>query len=246
MIIHTTLGHQTPGKAVSPSALTKLVGCLVAALCTLFTLAALSALSAFFPAAAQAAVSTSPALTSSGPTSPALTSPPAHATSTPAQASATPTSATPTPATSRQLAALLADTTKGKIAATAALTQLGVSFSWGGGSAKGPTLGIGRGARTRGFDCSGLTLYAWSRAGIKLSHYTGAQFRQGRRIALRARRMGDLLFFGGGTGDPTHVALFLHGGLMIHSPKTGDVVKKTNFLTSSYFRTTFRGAVRPG
>jgi cell wall-associated NlpC family hydrolase len=58
--------------------------------------------------------------------------------------------------------------------------------------------------------------------------------------------MGDLLFFGGGTGDPTHVALFLHGGLMIHSPKTGDVVKKTNFLTSSYFRTTFRGAVRPG
>ncbi|TMR09649.1 NlpC/P60 family protein [Nonomuraea zeae] len=150
------------------------------------------------------------------------------------------------PAPAKQHTALLTGTTKGKIAAAAALDQLGVSFSWGGGSAKGPTLGIGRGARTRGFDCSGLTLYAWSRAGVRLSHYTGAQFRQGRRIALRARRMGDLLFFGGGTGDPTHVALFLHGGLMIHAPKTGDVVRKTNFLTSSYFRTAFRGAVRPG
>ncbi|MGP3957391.1 NlpC/P60 family protein [Nonomuraea sp. 3N208] len=137
-------------------------------------------------------------------------------------------------------------TTPGDIAASAALDQLGVSFSWGGGSAKGPTLGIGRGASTRGFDCSGLTLYAWSRAGVTLSHYTGAQFRQGRKIAAGARRVGDLLFFGGGTGDPTHVALYLGGGLMIHAPKTGDVVRKTSFLTSPYFRAIYRGTVRPG
>ncbi|RVX44818.1 cell wall-associated NlpC family hydrolase [Nonomuraea polychroma] len=137
-------------------------------------------------------------------------------------------------------------TTKGQIAASAALDQLGVSFSWGGGSAKGPTLGIGRGAHTRGFDCSGLTLYAWAQAGVTLSHYTGAQFRQGRRIAPGSRRVGDLLFFGGGTGDPTHVALYLGRGIMIHAPKTGDVVKKTNFLRSPYYRATFRGTVRPG
>ncbi|MBB5774862.1 cell wall-associated NlpC family hydrolase [Nonomuraea jabiensis] len=136
--------------------------------------------------------------------------------------------------------------TRGQIAASAALDQLGVSFSWGGGSAKGPTIGIGRGAGTRGFDCSGLTLYAWSKAGITLAHYTGAQFRQGRRIPFRARRTGDLLFFGGGTGDPTHVALFLRDGLMIHAPRTGDVVRKTNFLASPYFRSVYRGVVRPG
>ncbi|MEU6780464.1 NlpC/P60 family protein [Nonomuraea angiospora] len=135
--------------------------------------------------------------------------------------------------------------TRGQIAVSAALDQLGVSFSWGGGSAKGPTIGIGRGAGTRGFDCSGLTLYAWSKAGITLAHYTGAQFRQGRRIPFHARRAGDLLFFGGGTGDPTHVALFLRGGVMIHAPRTGDVVRKTNFLASPYFRSTYRGVVRP-
>ncbi|MBF8194629.1 C40 family peptidase [Nonomuraea sp. K274] len=139
-----------------------------------------------------------------------------------------------------------AERSRGELAASAALGQLGISFSWGGGSAKGPTIGIGRGSSTRGFDCSGLTLYAWSKAGVTLSHYTGAQFRQGRRIPLRARRVGDLLFFGGGRGDPTHVALYLGGRLMIHAPKTGDVVRKTDFLGSAYYRANFRGAVRPG
>ncbi|MFG2076563.1 C40 family peptidase [Nonomuraea maritima] len=135
--------------------------------------------------------------------------------------------------------------TKGEIAVAAALRHLGVAFSWGGGSATGPTLGIGRGATTRGFDCSGLTLHAWSRAGVKLGHYTGTQFRQGRRVPLADRRPGDLLFFGGGTGDPTHVGLFVRGNLMVHAPKTGDVVRKADFLEPGYFRSSFRGVVRP-
>ncbi|NRQ40399.1 C40 family peptidase [Nonomuraea sp. NN258] len=136
--------------------------------------------------------------------------------------------------------------TKGDIAAAAALTQLGVAFSWGGGSSSGPTIGIGRGARTRGFDCSGLTLYAWSKAGVKLAHYTGTQFKQGRRIPLRKIRRGDLLFFYGGRSDPAHVALYLGQGIMIHAPKTGDVVKKSIFLRSPHYRSHYRGAVRPG
>ncbi|RSN08449.1 hypothetical protein DMB42_20695 [Nonomuraea sp. WAC 01424] len=133
---------------------------------------------------------------------------------------------------------------KGDIAAEAALAQLGVSFSWGGGSSKGPTIGVGTGANTTGFDCSGLTLYAWSRAGVRLAHYTGTQFRQGRRVPLSARRRGDLLFFGG-TGDPTHVALYLGDGIMIHAPRTGDIVRRTKFLNSPYYRTAYRGTIRP-
>ncbi|MBB5080734.1 C40 family peptidase [Nonomuraea endophytica] len=136
--------------------------------------------------------------------------------------------------------------TKGEAAATAALARLGTPFSWGGGAPSGPTRGIGRGANTIGFDCSGLTLYAWSKAGVTLGHYTGTQFRQGRRVALSDLRKGDLVFFGGGNGDPTHVGLYLGNGIMIHAPKTGDVVKKTQFLKSSYYRSTYRGAVRPG
>ncbi|MFI6325461.1 NlpC/P60 family protein [Nonomuraea sp. NPDC050556] len=136
--------------------------------------------------------------------------------------------------------------TKGETAANAALARLGTPFSWGGGSSSGPTRGIGRGATTVGFDCSGLALYAWSKAGIKLGHYTGTQFHQGKPIALGDLRKGDLLFFGGGSGDPTHVGIYLGAGVMIHAPKTGDVVKKTQFLNSTYYRPIYRGAVRPG
>ncbi|MEU4330341.1 NlpC/P60 family protein [Nonomuraea dietziae] len=136
--------------------------------------------------------------------------------------------------------------TRGDLAATAAVARLGTPFSWGGGNPAGPSRGIGRGAGTVGFDCSGLTLYAWSRAGVKLGHYTGTQFRQGKRVRLSDLRRGDLVFFGGGTGDPTHVGLYLGNGIMIHAPKTGDVVKKTDFLDSTYYRPRYRGAVRPG
>lgn len=135
---------------------------------------------------------------------------------------------------------------KGDLAVAAALARLGTPFSWGGGSPSGPTRGIGRGVSTTGFDCSGLTLYAWSKAGVKLAHYTGTQFGQGRRVPLSELRKGDLVFFGGGTGDPTHVGLYLGGGVMVHAPKTGDVVRRTSFLHSTYYRPIYRGAVRPG
>ncbi|MDA0631983.1 NlpC/P60 family protein [Nonomuraea sp. MCN248] len=136
--------------------------------------------------------------------------------------------------------------TRGGIAATAALARIGTPFSWGGGSRSGPTRGVGRGAGTVGFDCSGLTMYAWGRAGVRLGHYTGTQFRQGRRVPLSRLRTGDLLFFGGGAGDPTHVGLYLRAGRMVHAPKTGDVVKVAQFLRSPHFRSAYRGAVRPG
>ncbi|MER6946430.1 NlpC/P60 family protein [Nonomuraea sp. NPDC000554] len=131
------------------------------------------------------------------------------------------------------------------MAAAAALRQLGVRFSWGGGSPTGPTKGVGRGAATTGFDCSGLTLYAWSKAGMRLGHYTGTQFRQGHRIPLGDLRKGDLVFFGGGTGDPTHVGLYLGEGVMIHAPRTGDVVRRTRFVGSPYYGPLYRGAIRP-
>ncbi|MEU9835664.1 C40 family peptidase [Streptosporangium sp. NPDC048047] len=120
----------------------------------------------------------------------------------------------------------------------AALRHVGRPYVWGGGSGAGPTGG--------GFDCSGLALHAWSRAGVTLTHYTGSQFRQGHRVPLSRLRAGDLVFFGGGTGDPTHVGVYVKNGVMVHAPKTGDVVKLTNFTASPYYRARYRGAVRPG
>ncbi|MER6830416.1 C40 family peptidase [Streptosporangium sp. NPDC000563] len=126
---------------------------------------------------------------------------------------------------------------RGRIAATAALRQVGRPYVWGGGSSAGPTGG--------GFDCSGLALHAWARAGARLTHYTGSQFRQGRRVPFSRLRPGDLVFFGGGGGDPTHVGVYVKGGVMVHAPKTGDVVRTIDFTTSPYYLSRYRGAVRP-
>ncbi|GII75260.1 hypothetical protein Sru01_02420 [Sphaerisporangium rufum] len=125
----------------------------------------------------------------------------------------------------------------GVIAAMVAVRQIGTPYVWGGGSRAGATGG--------GFDCSGLALYAWGRAGVRLPHYTGSQFTKGARVPISRLRRGDLVFFGGGTGDPSHVGVYLGHGVMVHAPKSGDVVRVVDFTRSAYYRSRYRGAVRP-
>ncbi|GAA3121561.1 C40 family peptidase [Streptosporangium carneum] len=137
----------------------------------------------------------------------------------------------------RSLAGQGGPASPGRTAVAAALRQVGRPYVWGGGSGAGPTGG--------GFDCSGLALHAWSKAGARLTHYTGSQFRQGRRVSFSQLSPGDLVFFGGGSGDPTHVGVYVKNGVMVHAPKTGDVVRTTNFTASPYYRARYRGAVRP-
>ncbi|MEO3857238.1 NlpC/P60 family protein [Acrocarpospora sp. B8E8] len=133
----------------------------------------------------------------------------------------------------------------GEIAVAAVKSWLGTPYTWGGGNDKGPSRGIGRGAARVGFDCSGLVLAAWAKAGVDLAHYTGTQIRQGHPVAIKDLRPGDLMFFGGTPTDPTHVGMYIGQGTMIHAPKTGDVVRKVNVLNSKHYMSTFQGATRP-
>ena len=94
---------------------------------------------------------------------------------------------------------------------------LGTPYAWGGGNSQGPTLGIRDGCSQRcqvyrdwtitGFDCSGLTLYAWAQAGIALAHGSYYQVNQGRQLPYTQAQPGDLLFWGG--TQIHHVALYL-------------------------------------
>ncbi len=59
-------------------------------------------------------------------------------------------------------------------------SQLGVPYSWGGGSLTGPSKGVNSGANTVGFDCSGLTRYAFAGVGVLLPRWSGDQYRAGR------------------------------------------------------------------
>ena len=94
--------------------------------------------------------------------------------------------------------------------------QLGKPYQWGGA---GPDT----------FDCSGLTAWAWKAGGKTLSHYTGAQYNETARVAIKDLQPGDLVFFG---SDLHHMGLYVGNGTMIHAPQTGDVVKYSTIYRS--------------
>ncbi len=110
------------------------------------------------------------------------------------------------------------------------MSQMGVPYSWGGGTAAGPSYGIDSGSGTVGFDCSGLVLYAFAGVGIKLPHYSGSQYNMGRKIPSSQMRRGDVIFYG--PGGSQHVTIYLGNGQMLEAPYTGSTVKISPVRTS--------------
>ena len=96
-----------------------------------------------------------------------------------------------------------------------ACQQVGDPYVWG---ANGPNA----------FDCSGLTQYAYKAAGISLTHFTGAQWNEGRPVSRADARPGDLIFF---FSDLHHMGLYLGNNLMVHAPRAG---KPVNVLSINY------------
>ena len=72
-----------------------------------------------------------------------------------------------------------------------------------------------------GFDCSGLTAYAWGQAGVGLPHQSRAQFASIPRVPIESAQAGDLLFF---YSPISHVSIYLGNGTHVHAPNTGSVV----------------------
>jgi len=99
----------------------------------------------------------------------------------------------------------LGATTAEAVAVTYALAQLGKPYLWGGA---GPAA----------YDCSGLTMMAWSQAGVTLLHYTGDQINEGRAVySFATISPGDLVLVPGSDGtiqNPGHVGLYLGEGLV--------------------------------
>jgi cell wall-associated NlpC family hydrolase len=115
-------------------------------------------------------------------------------------------------------------------AVQAALGQLGKAYRWG---ASGPDA----------FDCSGLTSWAYARAGVALPRTSRAQWSAGRHVAVAALRPGDLVFWARDPSDPGtihHVGLYLGQGLMVDAPHTGAEVRVEPLHPRGY-----AGATRP-
>jgi peptidoglycan DL-endopeptidase CwlO len=88
------------------------------------------------------------------------------------------------------------------------------------------------------FDCSGLTQWAWAKAGVAMDHYTGSQANQFPRISVDQLQPGDLVFF---NVDLGHMGMYIGNDQIIQAPRTGDVVKITTLNRGNVVV-----AVRPG
>ncbi len=101
---------------------------------------------------------------------------------------------------------------------------LGARYVWG---ATGPNT----------FDCSGFTSYVYRQVGVSIPRVSRDQINAGERVSRKDLAPGDLVFF----GSPIHhVGMYIGGGMMIHSPNSGSVVK-----ISPAFRSNYAGACRP-
>jgi cell wall-associated NlpC family hydrolase len=90
----------------------------------------------------------------------------------------------------------------------AALRALGTDYRWGGAS-------------PGGFDCSGLTMWAWAHGGVSLPHNSAAQYNALPHVDRDRLRPGDLLFF---YSPISHVAMYVGHGLMVDAVTSRNAV----------------------
>ena len=128
-------------------------------------------------------------------------------------------------------------------AIAAAKRWIGTRYAWGGGSLTGPSEGWGIDAGVIGFDCSGLTRYAYAQAGIYIPRNSSAQYAALAKVSGSNLQPGDLVFYATDTSRPStihHVAMYLGGQMMIEAPESGLTVRITGMRWGGFI-----GAVRP-
>jgi cell wall-associated NlpC family hydrolase len=117
-------------------------------------------------------------------------------------------------------------------AAQVAKQQLRKRYRWGGKSPR------------TGFDCSGLTQYAYQKANISIPRTTSEQYKNTQRIRMADLRVGDLIFFKTRRTRQrvNHVGIYMGGGNFIHAPRRGKNV--TVGKLNKYWRRKVVGAGR--
>ena len=71
------------------------------------------------------------------------------------------------------------------------------------------------------FDCSGFVHYVYSTAGIYVSPSSSGLMYSGNPISYESAQPGDILLWGYSDGAPTHAALYVGNGQMIHAANSG-------------------------
>lgn len=115
-------------------------------------------------------------------------------------------------------------TTKGEEVANYAKQFVGYKYVYG---ASNPS---------KGFDCSGLTMYVYKQFGVSLSHSATAQSKVGTKVSKSNLKPGDLVFFtdyktGKGIG---HVGIYIGNNNFVHASTEKTGVKTSSLTSGSY------------
>ena len=89
-----------------------------------------------------------------------------------------------------------------------------------------------------GFDCSGLTAWAWGQAGVSIPHQSRQQFNTTAHVPIAYIEPGDLIYF---YSPITHVGIYIGGGMMVDAPGPGRFVR---YAAVTFSKVT--GVSRPG
>lgn len=119
-------------------------------------------------------------------------------------------------------AGVVAHASIGPQVVTEASRHAGKPYQWG---AVGPDR----------FDCSGYTLYVFSRFGKKLPHNSQQQYNTVQKVARSSVRVGDLIFSGSSTSSIGHVGIYAGNGEIWHSPRSGSTVRRVKIYASSWW-----------
>lgn len=118
----------------------------------------------------------------------------------------------------------------GQKVAEVALQHVGTPYRYGG-------------ATPKGFDCSGLVQYAYSRAGKRLPRTTGQLWTQLQPVPRQQLQAGDVLFFRI-EGKIAHVGLYLGDSRFVHAPSSGRTVTVAT-LDAPFYAASLIRAGRP-
>ena len=101
--------------------------------------------------------------------------------------------------------------------------QQGKMYRWGGTSP------------VTGFDCSGLTQYAFNKgAGVVIPRTAAEQYKAAMKIPASSAQKGDLVFFNTRGKYVSHVGVYLGNNRFLHAPRTGRAI--TTSSLQGYWR----------
>lgn len=105
----------------------------------------------------------------------------------------------------------------------------------------GKTWYVFSGASPTGWDCSGLTMWAYEQIGVTLEHRASKQQVSGAKA--KEPIPGDIVVFTyKGYKNAYHVGIYIGDGLMIHAPRKGEVtrIESVTEFAGNYSKVSYR------